>query len=340
MVVSRRSPPKVTAATKLGNLIEQRREARLRERKAAYAQAREPVDGPGEIVPIHDNEEPFTDALNKARYESRPLRQGKYLHVSDLIGKCMRKFALLERFDIQPHPQSLSLTDSLTFAQGDAIHEVLKKRAAKGAPQWMWGNWSCRCGLQATKEPCLLSEVDTAPCRVCGTPVDNYREVPMFDDELGIVGTPDVILYLPLHQAFHITELKSMAHDRWRDLVRPEPDHVIQNMFYWYLMHRKGYQLTGKPSILYATKGWQFSKSPVKEFLLDAVTLLPRLDIYLEDAVKLKEARDGGELPARICATDQAPEAKKCEACQVCFRKTDEKPKTISIQQAMHRRGR
>jgi hypothetical protein len=165
-----------------------------------------------------------------------------------------------------------------------------------------------------------------------------YEEVPMRDKELMIVGTPDIITYMHTHSAFYVSELKSIAHDRWKDLVRPLPEHVIQILFYWFLMHRKGYRMANRASVLYATKGWMFSGQPYKEFSIDAQSMLSRLEPYLEDARALKEARGGGALPLRTCPTEQAPEARKCEACRVCFKGTDDAPTKVDIRQALSRR--
>ena len=330
-------------ASRLGGILQRRREARIGQKADAYAATSAPkarkVGGFGEVVSIPASSTPFSTVLDKSRYETRVPRPGKHIHVSDLLSKCIRKIALVERYELPARLASLSLNDSLTFAQGEAIHDVLKARAARGGARNLWGNWSCRCGSLTTKKPCLLAEVDASICGVCETPADRYQEIPMMDEELMIVGTPDVIMYLPEFDAFHITELKSIAHDRWTELIQPIPDHILQTMLYWFLMNRKGYKLTSRPSVVYATKGWLFNKSPIKEFSFDAATAIKRLDPYLEDARALKQARAGGRLPARtVCASIQAPEAKKCEACQVCFKGSDDSPKTISISEAL--RGR
>ena len=324
-------------SSRLGDVLQRRRGAKM---EAEDAQSRNVMTGG--IVTMPPEATPLSDLLQKARIFSRPARSTEFLHVSDLVGKCIRKIALAERLKLPPKPQALRLTDLLTFAQGDAIHDVLRSRAAAGGPRAVWGNWECKCGTTSTATPQLFSDVDPERrCPACKGPLNVYKEVPMLVKDLGIVGNPDLILFLSEFDALHITELKSIAHDAWKELVRPLPDHVIQVLFYWYLMRRLGYSLTDKVSILYATKGWIFSGDAFKEFVVDCPSQVHRLDPYLEDAKAVLAARAGGDLPPRTCASEQSPDAKKCELCRSCFGvNNDEQPITISIAQALGSRPR
>lgn len=334
MATIRRTTARASVSSRMGDMLMRRRGEKQVAKKASTERSRTLDPENPTVVEVSKQETPLMDLLDKARYELRAPRLGEYIHVSDLLGsgKCTRKTALKERFGLSVAPQNLSLTDSLTFAQGDAIHDVLKGRAARGGPRSVWGTWKCACGTTRTKSPCLLDEVDqTVKCSACNSPQNIYEEVPMRDKELMIVGTPDLILYLHAHEAFYVTELKSIAHEKWKELVRPDPEHVMQVLFYWYLMHRKGYRLANRVSILYATKGWMFSGTPCKEFSFDAQSMLHRLEPYLEDAKALKESRSGGALPMRICASERAPVAQKCEACSVCFKGSDETPKKVNL---------
>lgn len=331
--------PSAALSSRIGDSLLRRRGERATAKEARSSELREPTPGKPVIVDIHPTETPLTDILEKARYEPRQPRTGDYLHVSDLLSKCVRKIAIYQRHEMPPAKQSLSLTDSLTFAQGDAIHDVIKSRVAQGGSRMAWGTWGCRCGTTKTLKPGLLSEVDQeVKCNACKGPRNVYEEVPMRDKELMIVGTPDLILYLPSYDAYYVTELKSIAHDRWKDLVRPDPDHVLQTLFYWFLMNRKGYRLSSRVSVLYATKGWMFTGAPYKEFTFDAPASLGRLTPYLEDARAVKSAREGGALPIRSCATEQAPEAKKCDVCKICFKGSEEASTKVDLRGALSNR--
>jgi hypothetical protein len=252
----------------------------------------------------------------------RPHRPGDHLHVSDLLHKCVRKKALEIRYKAIPAQQRLTMADMLTFAMGDAVHDTLKARARIGAPEKVWGIWSCKCEFLKHEDPCIFEEIDQdETCPHCKTLVNQYHEVSMFDEEYGVVGNPDLILYYARTDALHVTELKSMAHKSWEELVRPVPEHVLQVVFYWHLMHRKGYRLTDRVSILYATKQWQFGNKPMfKEFLIDPVAMLDRLEPYIEDAKAYKAALKGGAMPLRtVCSHEAAKEAKKCGMVDICF---------------------
>lgn len=281
-----------------------------------------PTTGP-RIATMDDEATPLTDLLKRARNGYRRPRIGNAVHVSDLIARCIRKKALIERHGIPLPAQKLSLMDELTFAQGDAIHDVIKSRAAAGDAGRVWGKWRCHCKSLKVEEPCLLSEVDTEVlCDNCGGPANVYDEVTFKDEANNIVGHPDLILYYADLLAYYITELKSISAKQYEDLVRPDPDHVIQVLFYWYLMRLAGYEVVDHVSILYVTKGYTFRGDPYKEFVIHAPSQVQKLDLYLEDARALKVAREGGALPKRACASSTATEARACEACTHCFDET------------------
>ncbi len=266
----------------------------------------------------------LSDVINAASWEMQHTRPGHYLHVSDLLGKCVRKRSLNNRLGLVSPARRLSLSDLLTFAQGDAIHDLLKDRARRGRPDYVWGNWSCKCKTLYHETPCTFSEIDQEEvCPNCHTKVDQYHEVSMRDEDLWIVGNPDLLLYIPSLDAIHITELKSIAPDQFKELTRPKPDHVLQVVFYWYLMNKLGYNLTDKVSIFYATKGWMFGgQKPYKEFVLHPQLELHRLEDMLEDARAHKAAHldKDAPLPARtLCASRGAKAAKDCNVCEACF---------------------
>jgi hypothetical protein len=304
-------------------------------RGAIERRIEEAKESPEQIVACPgDGDDILTEIVNRARNEVRHRRHGDYLHVSDLLSKCQRKVALIERNNLPHRAGRLTLMDMLTFRMGEALHDVIKERAALGAPGAVWGKWKCKCGHLHHDDPCLFNQVDLEDvCEHCGEPTTEYVEVSMFHDGLMLVGNPDLLLYLKEIDAFHVTELKSISHKQWEELVRPKPEHVIQVLFYWYIMKELGYRLTDRVTILYATKGYLFKGSPFKEYSFNPLEELHRLDDYIEEARELKKAREGGELPARtMCAGENSPEARKCEVCNLCFATTDEKAVEVNIE--------
>jgi predicted RecB family nuclease len=275
-------------------------------------------DSTGDIIALSDGEDFAINILKKSPVSLNAFREGEYLHVSDVLGKCMRKIALAERFSV-PMPRGfIHESLALTFAQGTAIHDYIKQRVAKGHPDKMFGEWSCRCGNLKT-EPAVLSKVEKKVCKLCaGHPVQ-YHELELRDDDLKLVGSPDITLYLPDTGVYYPIEIKSMAHNEWTELTRPKPDHVIQVLFYWYLLRKLGYPVPNQISILYATKGFLF-KTPYKEFLVFPEKVVSRLDDYIAEARSLREAKSSGAIPVRTqCTAPTDRDAKECHVCNLCF---------------------
>jgi hypothetical protein len=277
----------------------------------------------GTVVKCPTTEELVSDIIKATPRLRRPPRRDGYLHVSDLIGKnkCVRKIAIAGKYGTPVRPSRLSVFDRLVFAIGDAIHDMVKKIATEGAPDRIWGKWKCQCGHLFHDEPCLQSEIDPDDiCELCHTGSVYYREVSVFNEEYGIVGNPDLLLYLTEVDAFHVTELKSIAHEAWEELARPMPEHVLQVVFYWFLMAMAGYRLTDRISVVYITKGYRFKGDAHKEFMIDPRAELHRLVPYLEDARAAKLSAEEERYPARkMCSNEFSSQAKKCEVCTTCF---------------------
>lgn len=278
-----------------------------------------------QVVSAPNTDYPLGEVIDRAKYSMQETRPGNLLHVSDLLYKCIRKRAIEDRYNTPSPARRLTMSDMLTFSMGDAVHDTLKERARIGAPEKVWGIWSCKCEYLKHEDPCIFAEIDQEEtCPHCKSLVNHYNEVSMVDEEYGVVGNPDLILYYERTDALHVTELKSMAHKQWEELARPDPDHVRQVVFYWHLMHRKGYRLTDRVSIMYVTKQWQFGDKCVhKEFLIDPVAELHRLEPMIEDAIAYKLTHELGEeaaLPLRThCAHEASKDAKKCGVQQICF---------------------
>lgn len=295
---------------------------RVRINTEARQQEQEIRESVDDVVACPTDADFLLDILNRSPREVRPMRPGNYLHVSDLLGKCVRKIVLSQRHSTPIRPQRLSPSDQIAFAQGDAIHDVIKAMATASTPSRVWGKWRCKCGNLFHDTPCTHAETDkTDICEFCHTPTSTYEEVSLRDDDTMIVGNPDLIFYLAELAAYHITEIKSMAEAAFAELTRPKPEHVLQVLFYWYLMKKLGYRVTDRVSILYVTKNYKFVGSVWKEYMICPEDELHRLDIYIADAYATKASRidTTAALPSRICTSEFTVEAKKCELCSLCF---------------------
>lgn len=274
----------------------------------------------GEVVEYfgHDDDSPVIELLKSAKPRVQTFRgkPGGNIHVSDVIGKCLRKIVLMERLGQKHGTEKLSEGQGVTFAIGDALGAYVTARVTEGHGDMIWANWKCACGETSKKG--LFRKVSKIECDVCGQPLVRHNEVPFPDDEWHVTGSPDIILYMDEYGAYYIVELKSMAASMWNDLARPLPDHVIQVTFYWHLLHRAGWPLVDRCSILYTNKDFMF-KLPYKEFVVDP-RVADRLEPYLEDLEAFRIARDGGPLPPRTyCPSIEAPGAKACPIAVSCF---------------------
>lgn len=273
----------------------------------------------GTVVPVPEGDDFVIGHLRSSPSVYNHQRGGDHLHVSDLLGKCVRKLALARRFGTSLPPERINDGLGLTFAQGDAIHDFVKNRVAAGHPDKMYGTWGCTCGASRTDTMRTLAGAAGMSCGKCGSALTQYHEARIVDEEYGIVGSPDFLLYLERLRAYHITEVKSISGTLFKELVRPQPNHVLQVTFYWHLMNRAGFSLTDRASILYSNKEFSF-KSPYREFSVDAPDQAKRLEPYIEDAKAYKASLGGGPLPLRsVCATPDTTEAKSCPLRDMCF---------------------
>ena len=98
----------------------------------------------GLIVPI-DSDRVLMERVSGV-FKMNGFRYGDYLHVSDLIGKCMRMIALSYRTESKIHGETLYDNLGITFAIGDSIHDYVKAKAIKNNPEEVYGRWQCYCG--------------------------------------------------------------------------------------------------------------------------------------------------------------------------------------------------
>lgn len=258
---------------------------------------------------------PTIEMLKACKPIYQAFRAGDYVHVSDVIGKCIRKIALMKKLNMRHPQESVMEGRAITFAIGDALHDHVKARFLSGHPDKVYANWSCRC--KTTTYEGVFSRRPITVCPKCETKVDVQSEVPFVYAEYALEGTPDVVLWLDQYGAYYIVEIKSIAAQPWKELVRPLPDHKVQVALYWHILKSKGLPLVNRVSILYVNKEFSF-KYPYKEFMIDPTTV--DTEPYIEDLEALISANAGGPLPPRItCGSNAAPEAKKCSVCVSCF---------------------
>lgn len=279
------------------------------------------VKKPGAVIPIYERTDtPVMDMLGSIPAKPSGFRAGEHIHVSDLINRCVRQIALSDKHSLPMPAQTITASMGLTFAQGDAIHDYIKSMMLTKYRKDMFGYWQCKCGGTKTTEPSYYASVSKETCDTCGGGLTEYEELVLEHPKLKIRGSPDIVIRVSKDGVLYPIELKSIAHDQWKDLTRAKPDHVVQVIFYWYLLRELGYPVSSVVSVVYATKGFVFKGSPFKEFVLDAEKSLKYLADYLEDAEALVNYYKTGKLPMRVkCSTHNCPDAKKCHVALECF---------------------
>lgn len=295
-------------------------EARRTARPGKAADKPGKSDGPP-VSSLGEAESIVVDMMQGMRPVLDMFRDGPHLHVSDVIHKCLRQIALVKRLDIRAAGKRLRDSEVLTFRQGDAIHDFVRQRFIDNHPAVVFGRWACPC-KKTTTAPMLRSQLSGKhECPSCGQMPFSYVEVGLPDEEYGLIGSPDLLLYLAPHRAYHVTEIKSISGKGFAELARAIPEHIIQVVFYWHLMRRAGRPVTDKVSILYVNKEYSF-KNPYREFLLDAAENEKRIMPLIEDLMTLNRyvaGEEGAELPYRACGTLDAPGAKDCPVRVSCF---------------------
>lgn len=258
---------------------------------------------------------PMIEMLKAVRPTSQSFRSGEFVHVSDVISKCVRKIALMRRMNMRHPQESLMDGQAITFAIGDSVHDYVKAKFTKGHPTKVWAEWRCPCGESSHRGTFASRKI--TDCPKCEMPIDKHNEVPFIDQEYLLKGTPDLLLWMDEYGAFYIIEIKSMAAGMFNELARPLPDHTVQIALYWAILKKLKVPVVDRVSILYVNKEFSF-KFPYKEFMLDPQQV--DLSVYWADLEALNASTDGGPLPARVmCGSETAPDAKKCPVCVTCF---------------------
>jgi hypothetical protein len=247
---------------------------------------------------------------------SQGYRHGDYVHVSDLVGKCLRKVAVSDKHHLPIPLESIWPSLRLTFAQGVAMADTMVEDAIRQAPDLVYARWSCQCG-EVEDIGTHQDKFGRKECTDCLTATTKYNELTFRDEEYAVIGNCDLTLYF--NDAFYINEIKSIAGEAWKTLEAPKPEHLLQAMFYWWLAKRNNLQLHDKISIIYASKAFVFG-NPYKEFTVQPSKFMHRLEEYLEDAKALKEYKWGGKMPIKVeCATIECTTAKNCHISGPCF---------------------
>lgn len=184
------------------------------------------------------------------------------------------------------------------------------------------GIWKCDCGFKEKRSEGMPKGV----CKKCGTPLRNYDEFTIFDEEYKIVGNPDLLVK---HKGqLHIVEFKSVrlkGEDKsftyYKENETAEPKHKLQAAFYYYLLKNNGHNVNPNITVFYVAKDYSF-KSPYYYYNYNAEELGVRESVgkHLQIAKWVKDSRFKEEAPPpKKCQTIEEAKKIKCPFAERCF---------------------
>jgi len=237
-----------------------------------------------------------------------------YVHVSSLLNFCPRKWRLVQmsNAELSNFPKS---ADRVMWMIGRAAEHHVRTSIMKSL-DWggIYGRWSCVCGKHSYEGFCK----STATCNSCSDLTRTYGELSVFDEELKVVGNPDMLL--SVEKNLRVVEIKSMNKREFDSMSAPKPNHVFQAACYHRILSSR-FEMSPLVTIFYVCKDYSFAGSPYQEFSVPADDVRPLVDLAFEQVRLLREAEENNTLPDRLeaCASPHTATAKKCEMCVQCF---------------------
>jgi hypothetical protein len=256
----------------------------------------------------------LTGLIQQGDDQADPSRVAEgYVHLSSLLNFCPRMFRLMAKVTepLMTYPKS---ADRVMWAIGRALeHHVRTQVISSVTTRNVYGRWVCKCG-----ETELEGRGTLAVCNVCKTPVNGFREIPVFDHGLRISGSPDLIL---VHGSkFRVVEIKSMNKTAFEALTAPVANHIFQVNGYVRMLEAAGHEVHDKAIIIYVMKDYAW-KSPYKEFHVEKGALSSVLDSAFEQVRLFRQSESKGSMPPKLsaCSSPDSTVAKKCPLMVRCW---------------------
>jgi hypothetical protein len=248
---------------------------------------------------------------------------GEYLHVSSLIGMCLRKHVLAYSTKVE-RSNSVGSGMRIVWALGRAAEAHVRGQFVEAMNhQSILGVWKCKCGH--LKVNGLYD--DTLKCPKCDKKAKQYTEYALFDHEFKIVGSPDMVYVRPDNNKIMVVECKSINKKDYDELTKPKTDHVHQAVAYNELLRKQGGDVDDSVTIVYVCKDFSF-KGPYKEFRVartkqindDIDSMWRNAKEYADECARIKEGKKPS-YPKRLksCVDNESTTAKSCDFCGICF---------------------
>jgi hypothetical protein len=241
-------------------------------------------------------------------------------HPSELMDMCPR-FEVLRQLipgvvgkkSFRPTPKA-----KLVFDVGTALHRWWQDQYF-GPMGVLVGNWDCpRCGYMVEDQtmpltPCpnCMESFPERPIELGRNSLWRFREVPVSDPELGIIGHSDGLYLLgkgTMYEERAVLEMKTAGPNFWTNGARPYPANIFQiNLYMWLTKTKKGF-------LLYIDKGGAAATDLMcKEVVVDYddrphQQVKTKIEAY-RDAVKAKI------LPPKMAVCELTPNQARPRLC-------------------------
>lgn len=241
----------------------------------------------------------------------------QYIHLTSLLDTCARQQVFMRDLGIQPE-ERVTGAHRVMWKMGRAAEQHLRDTYIQAVNyHGVYGGWKCKC--ERSKYTGFFDH-NANKCSHCGYQPTEYDELSMVDEETGIVGNPDLVIYFD--GAFYIIEIKSMNKEQFDALEDAVPNHRIQAGGY-----RRLYQINGLPvhtygSVIYVKKDFVWG-SPYKEqqVNLGAQDVEASLNLMWADAQVITAHSVDNPPPREMCRSATCTRAKNCPALLHCFQR-------------------
>lgn len=253
-----------------------------------------------------------------------------YVHVSDLLKNradnrfCIREHVL--RYYDKPTrskgtvPPKMSLLWDTGNLIGDYV--VVKKLIEKSPDlgKLVWGDWECdSCGN--ISRFCYRDDAYGATGCSCGCTRFHYKEVDLREDDVRLVGHPDLLIRLT-DGTIIIYEIKTIdrADIDFTSINRPLGDHHMQVSYYYYLLKKRGFKVSKRVRFLYIDRDISnlYREKPFVELVEDALSVA-RVQSGIDTCKLAVSHIQSRTLPDRICDSPTCTRATKCTVVASCF---------------------
>jgi len=276
-----------------------------------------------DAMQVQHNGKSLIDLLHGKLAGYEPGRGFKHIHASALTSDvefCPREVALLDITKKLPKDRYISVPLRVTFAQGNALHELVRQDWLRDEVVGTWVCRGCDHTINFSKRPKLM-------CPKCKRNLWKYEEERFTSVTAGVSGGMDMLI--DFNTGKHtLVEVKTMDKDQFKSLKAPLAEHRIRTCMYLWIVKdsdrpEREKVHVDKAKLLYiskafGTKGETGTITPFKEF--DVSYNEDTIKSYIAKAQRVHLFRQGKMgVPKGICPTSFVGRVKQCACPQECW---------------------